>query len=197
MSLVMDERTWVRFSRSMPAWREPTSSWDHMTSLVIRTPHGAFAAMRPAVSSAALCNSSSATTRSTSPIAIGLFGVNDAPRQHQLPGPRGADQPGQQPAHADVAPGETEPHEGDVEACGCRGDADVAGQGQGEAAARRRAVHGGDHGLRQGRADAGTSAAMSVWVAKVVSDSVEALRRRVRRRSRRGPARRRSPARRP
>src|ERR1700677_4572767 len=68
MSLVMDDRTCVRFSRSMPAWSEPTSSWDHMTSLVIRTPHGAFAAMWAAVSRAAPSNSSSRTTRRTSPL---------------------------------------------------------------------------------------------------------------------------------
>ncbi len=45
MSSVNEVRIWVRFSRSMPAWSEPTSSCDHMTSLVMRTPIGLLAAI--------------------------------------------------------------------------------------------------------------------------------------------------------
>ena len=50
---VNDDRICVRFSRSIPACRLPTSSWLHATSLVIRTPHGLLAAISAAVSSAA------------------------------------------------------------------------------------------------------------------------------------------------
>jgi hypothetical protein len=38
-----DVKIWVRFSRSIPAWRLPTSSWLQATSLVVQTPIGLFA----------------------------------------------------------------------------------------------------------------------------------------------------------
>ena len=46
-----DVKICVRFSRSIPAWRLPTSSWLQATSLVIQTPIGLFAVItttRPA-----------------------------------------------------------------------------------------------------------------------------------------------------
>jgi hypothetical protein len=84
------------------------------------------------------------------PDAVSLVGVNQTTGQHELPGPRGPDQAGQQPAHPDVASREAEADEGDVEARRGAGNANVAGQGQGEATSGRRTVDGGNDRLGQG-----------------------------------------------
>ena len=62
------DSTWVRFSRSMPAWRLPISSWLHMTSFVMRTPNGLLPTISSAVSSAASTTAPSGTTLVTSPM---------------------------------------------------------------------------------------------------------------------------------
>jgi hypothetical protein len=80
---------------------------------------------------------------------LGLAGVDHPAGEQQLEGAGGPDEARQQPADADVAARQADAHEGHVEAGLGRGEAHVAGEGEGEAPTRGRAVHGGDDRLAQ------------------------------------------------
>jgi hypothetical protein len=120
-----------------------------MTSLVIQTPVGLLARISAATSSAASTTGWSSTTRDTSPIGSGLGGVDDAAREHQLECPGGADQPGQEPADADVTARQADPHEGHAEARRRCREPNVARQCQGQPAPGRGPVDGSVEGAVQ------------------------------------------------
>ena len=108
MSPLNEVRIWVRFSRSMPACRLPISSWLHITSLVIHTPIGLLAAISPGDAHRRLDHLAVGHDPAHQADAPGLVGVDQPAGEQQLEGGRRADQPGQQPAHADVAAGEAD-----------------------------------------------------------------------------------------
>ena len=66
--------------------------------------------------------------------AVRLLGVDDATGEHELLGPGGADDAGEEPARADVAGAEPDADEGGVEPRLGGGEADVAAQDEGEPA---------------------------------------------------------------
>ncbi len=148
MSPVKLDRIWVRFSRSMPAWRLPISSWLHMTSFVMRTPNGLLPTISSAVSSARVDDRAVGHDRGDEPDAVGFGRVDQPTGQQQLERAGRADEAGQHPRHADVAARQADADERDVEAGTGRRDADVARQREREPATRRRAVHRGDDRLR-------------------------------------------------
>ena len=127
----------------------PTSSWLHITSFVWATPHGLLAAISSAMASAVSRRASSSTTVDTRPSSSALAAsmmrpvsissqARDAPIRRgssQLTPMSQPDRPMRTKATLNLA---------------LRGrDADVAAEGEGEPAAGGRAVHRGDHRLRE------------------------------------------------
>ena len=147
------DSTWVRFSRSMPAWRLPISSWLHMTSFVMRTPNGLLPTISSAVSQRGVdAPSPSGTTRVTRPMRSASAAsmrrpVSSSSNARDAPIRRGSshDTPMSQPDR----PMRTN---ATLKRAARGRDADVAREREREAAARRRAVHRRDDRLRHRRA---------------------------------------------
>ncbi len=194
MSPVIDESTCVRFSRSMPAWREPDLELGPHHLLGHADPPRRVGGDEAAVERAASCSSSSGTTRRTSPMrsaspASMMRPVSISSHAREAPISRGRSQlaPMSQPER----PRRTKAtlKRADAARSGCRSPVRGRGRPPPPDRSRRRSPAGA------ASADRGTSAAMSVWVANVVPDPVQALGPRARRRTRRGRSPHRSPAR--
>ena len=82
------------------------------------------------------------------PDACGFFGVDVATGDHDLERPRRADRTWEEVAHPQLGGREAVLYPGRAEVRQVRGDADVGGEAEAEAAADGRAVDGADHRLR-------------------------------------------------
>ena len=136
MSCVWTARTWLRFSSAIAASSDGASTLVCRISLVRRIPNGLLAAISRASSTADVEQFLRGHDAVDDPEPEGVLGADQPAGEQQLGGVPEADDPRQQPGHANVATGEPDPDEGGVEARLRGGDANVGGERKPEAARR-------------------------------------------------------------